>query len=74
LNSTPSPGFGIHLGDWVEPDVADLRVKMKYVVENYNEVSRKTLQSAKIIQETHSWDVIAEKVLDHLGDKVYRTV
>jgi glycosyltransferase involved in cell wall biosynthesis len=64
-------GNGMHLGNWAEPDEDDLRDKMRYVVDNYDEVKKKTLQSARIIHETQTWNDVADKILDILGDKIY---
>jgi glycosyltransferase involved in cell wall biosynthesis len=67
-------GQGLHLGKWAKPDEDDLRDKMKYVVDNYNEVKNKTLQSARIIHDTQTWGHVAEGILRILGDKVYERV
>ena len=72
LDYTWTKGEGIHLGKWAKPDEDDLRDKMKYVVENYEEVKKKTLQSAKIIHDTQTWGHVAEGILDILGDKIYK--
>lgn len=74
LDSKPTAGQGIHLGDWVEPDFHDLCEKMLYVYNNFDEVKEKTLQSASIIHTTQTWDHIALKILDELGDKIYEKV
>lgn len=70
LDSKPAPGVGVHLGDWVEPDPDDLRDKMKYVYDNYNEVKEKTLESARIIHNTQTWHHVAAQVIDILGEKI----
>lgn len=74
LDWAPSKGEGIHLGDWVEPSYEDLVTKMQYVVDNYQEVSKKTMQSARIIHENQSWDAVAQDLIKHFGDKIYKTV
>lgn len=70
LDSKPTPGVGVHLGDWVEPDPDDLRDKMKYVYDNYNEVKEKTLESARLIHNTQTWHHVAAQVIDILGEKI----
>lgn len=70
LDSKPSKGVGIHLGDWVEPDADDLRDKMRYVYDNYNEVKEKTLESARLIHNTQTWHHVAAQVIDILGEKI----
>ena len=70
LDSKPAPGVGVHLGDWVEPDPDDLRDKMKYVYDNYNEVKEKTLESARLIHNTQTWHHVAAQVIDILGEKI----
>jgi glycosyltransferase involved in cell wall biosynthesis len=70
LDSKPAKGVGIHLGDWVEPDADDLRDKMRYVYDNYNEVKEKTLESARLIHNTQTWHHVAAQVIDILGEKI----
>ena len=70
LDSSPAPGNGIHLGDWVEPSYQDMKDKMKWVVNNYAEIREKTMHSARIIHDTQSWTNIAQQVLEIIGDKV----
>lgn len=74
LDSHPAPGVGVHLGDWVEPDLDDLRDKMKYVFDNYNEVKEKTLHSARLIHSTQTWFHIGEQIVDILGEKITQKV
>lgn len=74
LNSHPAPGEGIHLGDWVDPDLDDLRDKMKYVYDNFEKVKEKTLHSANIIHENQTWDHIGRKIIDILGEKINETI
>ena len=70
LDSSPAPGKGIHLGDWVNPDLDDLRDKMKYVYENFDEVKEKTLHSANIIHSTQTWGHIGQMIIDIFGEKI----
>lgn len=73
LQSRRAKGYGIHLGDWVEPDADDLRDKMKWVVENYSKVKESTLHSARVIHSTQRWSDIADQVLNLLGDKIEKS-
>lgn len=73
LNSTPSKGVGIHLGDWVNPDEEHLRHLMTDVVENYNDHKNKAMQSARIIHATQTWDHVADMIIarvDPLLDEI----
>jgi glycosyltransferase involved in cell wall biosynthesis len=70
LDSKPTKGVGVHLGDWVEPDADDLRDKRRYVYDNYNEVKEKTLESARLIHNTQTWYHVAAQVIDILGEKI----
>jgi len=74
LKSTTAPGEGIHLGEWAEPDLNDLREQMMYVYNNYDEVRDKTVNSARIIHNTQTWAHIAQQIVDILGDKIYEKV
>lgn len=74
LDSKPAPGVGVHLGDWVEPDPDDLRDKMRYVYENYNEVKEKTLQSAHMIHSTQTWSHVARQMIEIFGEKIEERV
>jgi glycosyltransferase involved in cell wall biosynthesis len=73
LDSRPARGEGVHLGDWVDPDLDDLRDKMKYVYDNFEEVKEKTLHSANIIHDTQTWGHVGRKIIDILGDKINQT-
>lgn len=70
LASKRAKGYGIHLGDWVEPDVDDLRDKMLWVTDKYESIKESTLHSARVIHDTQRWEHVADMVLDRLGDKV----
>ena len=74
LDSRPAAGVGVHLGDWVEPDLDDLRDKMRFVFENYNEVKEKTLHSARVIHSTQTWDDIGRQIIDIFGEKIAQRV
>lgn len=70
LDSHAAPGTGIHLGDWVEPDMDDLRDKMRYVYDNFNTVKEKTLHSARVIHSTQTWDHVGAQIVEILGEKI----
>ena len=70
LNWEWTEGNGIHLGLWAEPDLNHLRELMTHVVENFNEVKVKTMNSAKVVHATQTWDDIATLILETLGDRV----
>lgn len=74
LNSKPAPGVGVHLGDWVDPDLDDLRDKMKYVYDNFNDVKEKTLHSARVIHNTQTWYHVAQQIVQIFGDKLEERV
>lgn len=74
LDSTPAPGNGVHLGDWVEPDLDDLRDKMRYVFDNFEAVKEKTMHSARVIHSTQTWDKVASQIVDILGEKISERV
>lgn len=66
-------GTGIHIGRWAEPSEDDLRDKMLYVYENYQDAKYKAINGARIIHNTQTWDHIAKDIIDHLGDKVEKS-
>ena len=74
LDSSPAPGVGVHLGNWVEPDADDLRDKMRYVFDNFNEVKEKTLHSANLIHSNQTWDHIGKMIIGILGEKISETL
>jgi len=53
-------------GKWAYPDFDDLCDKMRYVVDNYNQVKQKTLKSAKIIHKEYSWDRVIHRYKERL--------
>jgi len=71
LDSKPIPAYGVHLGNWVEPDADDLRDKMKWVTENYAEAREKVMHSARVVHDTQSWSNVADQVIDILGEKIF---
>lgn len=70
LDWKPAEGYGIHLGEWCEPDLEDLRNKMLAVYNNWEHYYRYTLNSARSLHKIQSWDAVAQMVIDHLGDKI----
>jgi hypothetical protein len=74
LDSRPAPGNGVHIGDWVEPDLDDLRDKMKFVFDNFEAVKQKTMHSASVIHATQTWDDIGLQIVDILGEKISERV
>ena len=74
LNYKWGDGTGIHLGQWAVPDEDDLRDKMLYVVDNYEDVKKHTLQSARIIHDTQTWSHVADNIIDILGPKISERV
>lgn len=74
LDSRPAPGVGVHVGDWVEPDLDDLRDKMKFVFDNFEAVKQKTMHSASVIHATQTWDDIGLQIVDILGEKISERV
>lgn len=67
-------GTGVHLGQWAEPDFDDLCDKMLYAYESWETEKKRAMQSARIIQETQSWDHVSDKILSLLGDKIYEVL
>jgi len=63
-------GDGVHLGQWVEPDFDDLCDKMLYVYNNWEDVKKRTLNNAYVLQEEQNWEVIGSHVIDLLGGKI----
>ena len=58
---------GIYAGGrWAYPDFDDLCDKMRYVVNNYDQVKQKTMESAKIIHKEYSWDNVVSKYEERL--------
>lgn len=63
-------GYGIHLGNWAEPDYEDLKVQMLSVFNNWGEYNKKAIQNARIIHNTQTWGHIAKDIITLLGDKI----
>jgi glycosyltransferase involved in cell wall biosynthesis len=74
LKATPTPGDGIHLGDWYEPDPNHLRELMLYVCNNFDAAKEHAIRGAVVLQNTFTWDHIAEMIIDILGDKIYERI
>lgn len=63
--------YGTDTGLWASPDYAHLLTLMKYVADSYEDVKKQTIQSAKIIHDTWSWDSIADKMISRLEKTNY---
>jgi glycosyltransferase involved in cell wall biosynthesis len=74
LDWKPTPGNGIHLGNWAEPNLDDLRDKMKWVYENYDRAKETAMQSARIVHATQTWDAVAGMIMEALGDKPFKRI
>jgi glycosyltransferase involved in cell wall biosynthesis len=53
-------------GTWAEPDFDDLCDKMLYVVNNYDEIAKKTYDNATAQFETMTWDWAAKGYYNRL--------
>lgn len=69
LDATWTKGWGVHLGEWALPDYDHLSHLMNYAVENWEKEKIKAVNSARILHNTQTWDHIAKKIINHLGDK-----
>ena len=60
--------FGIYegCGDWAEPDFDDLCDKMLYVVNNYDEVAKKTFHGAEWVHQNLTWEKVSQKYKERL--------
>jgi len=59
--------FGIYNGGtWADPDFDDLCDKMRYVVDNYQEVKQKTVKGGKIIHKEYSWQSVVNEYKERL--------
>jgi glycosyltransferase involved in cell wall biosynthesis len=67
-------GWGVHEGLWAKPNYLHLRRLMTHVVENWEAEKIRAVQSAHILHNTQTWDHVAKKIIDHLGDKVDLTL
>lgn len=74
LRATPTPGNGIHIGDWYEPDPDHLRELMLYVYENFDQAKEHAMHGAAILQNSFTWDHVADRIVDILGDKIYQKI
>jgi len=56
---TSSGQFGIYCnGEWADPKIDDLCDKMMYVVNNYDEVLNKTMDSSIFLRDNYSWESV----------------
>lgn len=70
LDWTPSDGEGLHLGEWCEPSMTDLKSKMLDVYDDFGTYYARTRKSAEWLHQNQSWDCVANMIIDHLGDKL----
>lgn len=65
---TEEHSFGVYrgAGKWAEPSFDDLCDKMLYVVENYDEVKRHTVEGGIIIHRDYSWDKVVQEYKERL--------
>lgn len=68
LDAKWGPGDGVHIGDWAIPDPDHLRELMLYVVDNWEDEKKKTMQAARILHNTQTWDHVALQIIDILKD------
>lgn len=71
LKSTPIEGYGIHLGEWADPDLTHLKELMMKAVDDWESEKQKAIRSARVIHEEMKWSDVASLVLLLLGDKIY---
>lgn len=64
-------GEGLHLGEWCEPDMDDLKDKMLHVYNNWDAEKARAIEAANHIHSTQTWDHIADQILKILGNKVH---
>jgi len=74
IKAHETPGVGVHLGSWYEPDPDSLREQMLKVVEDFDNCKEKAIRSAQILHSTSTWDHVAENIVDILGDKIFRRI
>ena len=60
------PGF-----NWFNPSVSDLRKKMRYSYENYQDLKEKAEQSSEYIRKNWAWSVTQEKLVERL-EEIYK--
>lgn len=60
--------FGLYVGcgQWAKPSFDDLCDKMKYVVNNYDQVADKTYKNAMWIGNNMTWQKVSEKYIDRM--------
>ena len=70
LEWTPVEGEGIHIGEWMHPDIKHLESQMKKAYEDWETEKEIALAGARFLHNTQTWDHIADKVLNMIGDKI----
>lgn len=58
-------------GMWAEPNYESLIANMHNVVNYYEDIKKATIQSAKILHETRSWDAVADMMIARLEKTNY---
>jgi glycosyltransferase involved in cell wall biosynthesis len=59
--------FGIYeVGEWADPKLDDVCDKMLYVINNYDDVLRKTKIGSDIIRNNYSWSSVVEAYASRL--------
>lgn len=71
LKASVCPGFGVHIGDWYEPDPDHLRELMLDVRENFDKAKEHAIHSAIILRDKFTWDHIAKTIVGIFGDRIY---
>jgi glycosyltransferase involved in cell wall biosynthesis len=65
-SNTNMTGIYNNTGEWAEPSFDDLCDKMLYVVKNYDDVSNKTLEGARHINENMTWEKVTKEYAERL--------
>lgn len=50
-------------GKWAQPSIEEVRSKMRYVYENYDDLKTKSVQNSLSIRQNFSWERAAEKAV-----------
>ena len=57
------PGF-----KWFEPDINDLRKKMRYAFEHYKELKEKALETSEYIRKEFDWGISTDRIIARLEE------
>lgn len=60
--------FGLYsgAGQWAKPNFDDLCDKMVFVADNYEAISKKTYDSALLINKNMTWEKVSQKYIDRM--------